>query len=110
MENKVDGFIQQGDVLIEPCAALPDGCNKVVAHPRGFVLAEGEHTGHAHVIDKVADIEFVEKDGMFFIVNKNPVKVTHEEHNAVTIPPGVWRVRGVKEYDHFAEEARAVRD
>ena len=55
-------------------------------------------------------LECVEKDGMFYIrVNKEKT-VTHEEHNPVTIPPGVYRVRKVREYDHFAEEARAVAD
>lgn len=105
-----NGFIQQGDVIIEPINRLPEGLKKVEAKPRGYVLAEGEHTGHAHVIDRVADIEFYEKDGKFFIVNKEKVDVTHEEHNKVTIPTGIWEVRKVREFDHFENEAREVRD
>lgn len=103
-------WYQQGDVIIEPADAMPADAKKVQARPRGFVLADGEVTGHAHVIDKVADIEFVEKDGMFYIRNEKPVTVRHEEHKPVTIPAGIWRVRGVQEYDHFAEEARRVAD
>ena len=105
----MSGYYQQGDVLIEPFD-IPKDAKKVEAKPRGFVLAEGEVTGHAHVIDRVADIEFVEKDGLFYIKNKKAVTVRHEEHKPITIPAGTWRVRGVKEYDHFAEEARRVID
>ena len=103
-------LFQQGDVLIESVEEIPIDAKAVAAKPRGYVLAEGEHTGHAHVIDKVADIEFVEKDGMFYIKNKKSVSVTHEEHNPITIPPGLWRVRGVREYDHFLEDSRRVQD
>lgn len=102
--------LQQGDVFIQPVESIPNGANPVAATSRGYVLAEGEVTGHAHVIDKVADLEFVEKDGMFYIKNKTPVTVKHEEHKPVTIPAGTWQIRGVREYDHFAEEARRVAD
>ena len=103
-------WYQQGDVIIERIEELPAGVKATQAKPRGFVLAEGEHTGHAHVIDRLAGIEFVEKDGLFYIKNDKPATVTHEEHKPITFPAGLWRVRGVKEYDHFAEEARKVQD
>lgn len=103
-------FYQQGDVLIEAVDSVPADAKIVPAKDRGFVLAEGEVTGHAHVIDKVADIEFVEKGGMFYLKVKKPATVRHEEHKPITIPPGNYRVRGVREYDHFAEEARRVID
>ncbi len=103
-------WYQQGDVIIEPVESLPDNGTAVPPKPRGYVLAEGEVTGHAHVIDRVADLEFVEKDGMFYLCNKKPVTVRHEEHKPITLPAGTWRVRGVREYDHFAEEARRVID
>ena len=101
--------IQQGDVFIEPCGEIPSG--RMVDSVGGrFVLAEGEATGHAHVIEDVAGIKFVEKDGKFYLQNKIPATVKHEEHRPITIPPGTWRVKRVREYDHFAEEARAVAD
>ena len=103
-------FLQQGDVIIEKCESMPQDAKSVPAKERGYVLAEGEATGHAHVIDKVADIEFVEKDGMFYIKNEKPVTVKHEEHRPITIPAGTWKVRGIREYDHFQEESRRVVD
>jgi hypothetical protein len=102
-------LIQQGDVLIESCESMPGG--KIVEPTeRGFVLAEGEATGHFHAIADVEGMECEEKDGMFFIKLDREKTVTHEEHNPVTVPPGIYRVRKVREYDHFAEEARNVAD
>jgi hypothetical protein len=51
---------QQGDVLLTKIDSLPLG-NKVERKERGYILAEGEATGHAHVIEE--EIEMVEKDG-----------------------------------------------
>lgn len=36
--------------------------------------------------------------------------VVHEEHYPVEVPPGDYQVGRVREYDHFAEEARRVID
>jgi hypothetical protein len=37
-------------------------------------------------------------------------EVVHEEHRAFSVPPGTYRIGAVREYDHFAEEARSVLD
>ena len=70
----------------------------------GVVLAEGEVTGHAHVLE--ADVEV--RDGAFEI--KNETQVVHEEHGTIKLPAGEWEYGQVLEYDYFAEEAREVRD
>jgi hypothetical protein len=103
-------FIQQGDVLIKEVKSSIDfsKAKKVERKQRGWVLAEGETTGHAHVIDD--DIELMEIDGTLYMKNAHDVVIEHEEHNAHTIPAGVWEIGIVQEYDHFAEEARKVRD
>ena len=100
---------QQGDVLIEGVTVLLDGLKRVKRTKRGLVLAEGEATGHAHVI---ADdgVELYERDGVLYLSVKNGATVTHEEHKPVTLPAGDFIVRKVREYDHFEEEAREVRD
>lgn len=103
-------FLQQGDVLIKKCNVVPDGAKKVYPTQRGYVLAEGEATGHAHRIEEIAGIEFLENDGKFYIVNKKDAVLGHEEHKKITIPAGCWEVSKVREYDHFAEEAREVKD
>jgi hypothetical protein len=103
-------FIQQGDVLIKSVSGKIDfeKAKKVERKTRGWVLAEGETTGHAHCIQE--DIDLVEIDGILYMKNDKEVTITHEEHNAHTIPAGVWEIGIVQEYDHFEEEARKVRD
>ena len=43
------GLIRQGDLLLVPVAGLPEGADRV--RSGRLVLAEGEATGHAHVVD-----------------------------------------------------------
>jgi hypothetical protein len=103
-------LLQQGDVLLYKQSSLPKGLKPVQRDlRRGYVLAEGEVTGHAHCID--ADIELMlDEAGTMYMKNSDEVTLTHEEHHTKTIPPGIWKIGIVQEYDHFAEEARKVQD
>lgn len=99
-------FFQQGDVLIKPMA-LPKTATKI----DDPVLAHGEATGHKHQLH-----------GDGFTVYENPATrrkhlrivrptaLRHEEHKEIMLPPGDYEVSGVREYDHFDEEARQVVD
>jgi hypothetical protein len=102
-------LFQQGDVLIES-AVIPASAKKSAVNKCGVVLAEGETTGHAHVItDGSAAILLEDNDTMYLRVIKETT-LTHEEHKKITIPPGEYSVRKVQEYDHFMEESREVVD
>ena len=69
------------------------------------VLAHGEVTGHAHRVT----VDVYEDDAkMKYFEGKT--KVTHEEHGPIEIPAGKWVSGQVIEYDHWDNEARAVRD
>jgi hypothetical protein len=103
-------LIQQGDVLIRSVSKMPKNLKKVERKARGFVLAEGEVTGHAHVIESDIDLMLDEASGKMFMHNDSEVTVKHEEHHHVDVPAGDWELGIVKEYDHFAEEARKVQD
>lgn len=96
-------FGQQGDVLIEKASIPKDA--KELGHR---TLAEGEATGHAHRASAGTLLESGQR--RFLRVPKGGATVAHEEHKPVTLPAGEYEVRIVREYDHFAEEARAVRD
>lgn len=102
--------IQQGDVFFLEVESVPKGASAVKAGDRGYILAEGETTGHAHVMEPLPGLDVTEKDGMFFIRVPASATVTHEEHKPVTVPAGIWKVSKVREYDHFVEEARSVQD
>lgn len=102
-------LLQQGDVLLKSVKKIPAGTKKVKRQERGWVLAEGEVTGHAHVIDEDIDL-ILDEAGTMFMSNDAPVTIKHEEHKHITVPAGNWEIGIVKEYDHFAEESRRVQD
>lgn len=67
------------------------------------VLAEGEATGHAH---RVAPEDFDQGKATIYALGPQTsvieahedVSVTHEEHEAITLPAGRWEVRRQREY------------
>ena len=102
--------IQQGDVTLERVESIPSKAKPKAATKRGYVLAEGEHTGHAHCIEKTSKAEFYEVDGVLYVKAKEPVELTHEEHKTITVPKGNWKIGIVREFDHFAQMERQVKD
>ena len=69
--------VRQGDVLLVPVDEVPEGA-RPLARTRGrVVLAEGEVTGHAHAIRSAA---------------ATLVTLDHEEHAAIEVAPGAYRV------------------
>ena len=95
---------QQGDVVIIKVSEIK---GKRLNH---LTLAKGEATGHHHIITK-GDAELYEHEGtMFLRVNSEEAILTHQEHNTITIPKGDYKINIVREYDHFVEEAKKVRD
>jgi len=95
---------QQGDVIIEKVAKVE---GKKLNH---LTLAEGEATGHHHIITK-GDAELYDRNGVLYLsVKSDEAELTHQEHNTITIPKGDYVIRRVQEYDHFNEEARRVQD
>ena len=80
---------------------------------RGYVLAEGEVTGHYHAI--ADEIEMYEDGGVLTFANFVPATITHQEHAPLTIREtheevGDHTVGIVREFDPFREEARKVVD
>ena len=103
---------QQGDVLLKKVTELPKGVKEIKSDKRGVVLAEGETTGHYHGIseDGVALLECPK--GKRYVKNSNShsVNLTHQEHKPITVDPGIWEIRIVREYDYFQEMERKVVD
>lgn len=101
-------MIVQGDVFFTRVRKMPEKAALKRKGPRGYVIAEGEATGHAHVIED--EVELYEKDGVLYLKTPREVHVRHEEHKPVTLSPGLWKVGRVREYDPFLQEARRVAD
>jgi hypothetical protein len=108
----------QGDLLIERVADIPASGTPLEAGSDGAaVLAEGETTGHRHAIyDRVTmfrddalahDIP----NGLYvghLRVDGPSARIQHEEHSAITLPRGTYRVRRQRELE--PREARIVAD
>jgi hypothetical protein len=108
--------IRQGDVLLvrleqTPEEFLADFGKRVdhVARQQGrLVLAEGEATGHAHVIESeeaelvLEDDELVDPGQaaqLYLLVHgTTAVPLVHEEHAPLDVPPGAYRVVRQREY------------
>jgi len=89
-------MFRQGDVLLVPVAAMPTG-RPVEAENGRLVLARGEATGHHHSV-AVSDAELIDSaEGVFLrIMAATPLE--HQEHGAITLEPGVYRVVRQREY------------
>jgi hypothetical protein len=103
---KIGSQFRQGDVLIEEITMLPQGLRKL----DHCILAEGEATGHMHIVRDVdAAAMFENGDGTekFLEVFRNTL-VVHEEHGPVFLAPGKYRVKQQREY--HPDRIRKVQD
>jgi len=101
--------IQHGDVLIKEVGELPRGAKKLPRKNGVLLIAEGEATGHNHVITAEPATLYELNGGLYMEVTA-PVTITHEEHLPLEIPEGVYEIGRVKEYDYFQEMERRVID
>lgn len=88
--------MRQGDVILIPAPKPEPDLEKFkVSH---LTLAEGEVTGHRHRITD-GDAELYEKEKTLFLqVNSEMATLGHEEHQAIQIPKGFWKVQIQREY------------
>lgn len=105
----------QGDLLIE---RVSDISGRPAPTPEtSVVLAEGELTGHSH--RAFGNIAFFRDDALardiprglylgHLTVADAIARVDHQEHAALDLPQGTYRVRRQRELD--PEEARIVAD
>jgi hypothetical protein len=96
---------QQGDVLLKSVDQVPSGATPELE----AVLAEGEATGHRHKALGEGVLVLNLRDARFLSAPTG-AEVVHPEHRTIKIPPGDYQIDRVREYDHFREEKRPVRD
>lgn len=97
----------QGDLLIVKVDKIPKGRRKLEAENGRLILARGEVTGHHHSV-AVADAELVKVAETVYLKIMRATPLEHQEHEAITLEPGVYEVRRQREY-HPAE-VRQVAD
>ena len=106
---------RQGDVGLELVTELPEGLEFKSA--RTAVLAEGEVTGHYHIMDAQVGgktdgtefpLEIAEKDGTMYLRVSEPLPLKHQEHATITVEPGIYKRTIQREY--FPDAPRQVLD
>ncbi len=107
--NDNDMF-RQGDVLLQRVKDLPSDARRILVKSDHIVLASGRATGHSHVIKS----EFAQlfRSGVdTFVEVVNGAELLHEEHFAISLPAGVYRVLRQREFDpRDVEKTRYVHD
>ncbi len=88
---------RQGDVLLERVNKIPTGLRLQKASGR-IILAHGEVTGHHHSIDADAADWWKGDGNEQYVEVKMPAEVVHQEHGAISILPGKYKVRRQREY------------
>jgi len=137
MKKPIEKLIQ-GDVILIKVDKLPENVQKVdIEQLTGrLILQESEVTGHHHHFTPEADValyqdmDYVPSNptitpdrGRFLVVSAGGAKLFHGkgfeekpsttgkgDHDAFVVPPDVYRIRIVQEYDYAKREAVRVRD
>jgi hypothetical protein len=94
---------RQGDLLFVRVERRPD--EELVTRP-GLVIVEGEATGHAHRLTSGAVLDA--PDGGIYLDLPVEARVVHEEHDAIALGPGLWRV--IRQREYAPEAVRTVLD
>lgn len=110
MAAKQQKLVRQGDVLLVPVDRVPAGARDVTPADR-VVLAEGEATGHAHVVEGGGArlLSWRERQPARFrpgtpvltyltVPAGSSALLVHEEHDAIPIASGLYEVRRQREY------------
>lgn len=86
---------RHGDVVVKVGVAVPKEAKKL-SH---LVLAEGEVTGHRHVITE-GEATLYEHDGKLYLrVESQTALLTHEEHKPLALPRGDYEIQRQREYE-----------
>ncbi len=102
-------ILRQGDVLFIELDEIESPAQAVPAsNERGkseVIVARGEFTGHAHVLDP-KKVEMFEGENFEAIKVDKPTKLEHEEHSEILFNKGVFEI--VRPYNYTPE--RLIRD
>ena len=109
-----NAVILHGEAMIFG-SALPEDVTEITpSNAEYHIIADSETTGNHHVVDAIPGVRFFKSSaGTVYMQNdkKTAVRcVLKDRHSPITIAPGTWEFGIQQEYDHFAQNLRAVRD
>ena len=104
-------MLRQGDVLLIPVDQDISKAKKISKDSAPIVLAEGETTGHAHKIAKAMAVLYMlgqAAEAIRILQVKRKTQLVHEEHGALDLDPGLYKV--VQQREYSPEAIRNVAD
>ncbi len=96
---------RQGDILFKKIQNLPNQLKEKLDK----VVAEGEETGHAHVLVNGAVFELLNTDNLYIKSDQN-TRIVHEEHLPIKLESGNYQVIRQREYLGPGLKTQLVRD
>jgi len=110
-------LILHGEAMIFK-STLPDNIKQIQPTNVGLgfhIIADSETTGNHHVVDANDSTSFFTNDdaSVTYMSNTKPTVVrclVADRHTDVTLPAGTWEFGIQKEYDHFEQHLKNVRD
>ena len=85
----------QGDVRFVKIASVPKDAIPI----EGKTVARGERTGHHHSFRPTDDVKLSRQPNGTVIIEVGQTAVlSHQEHNPITVEPGIYEDRGVVEH------------
>lgn len=86
--DKTRELIIQGDVLLLPVTATPEGWEE--AQGTSHTLAYGEVTNHAHVLEGATLLRSAAGERVVQV--HEGAALRHEDHGPIAVAPGAYRV------------------
>lgn len=92
-------MVRQGDVLVTRVDSLPEKLSERPRDEGRVILAYGEVTGHCHqVADPGAAALLDAPDGETYLRVDRLSELVHDEHGAIALEPGNYKVTRQREY------------
>tara|TARA_B100001105_G_C22109390_1_gene322653 strand:+ start:52 stop:357 length:306 start_codon:yes stop_codon:yes gene_type:complete len=96
---------RQGDQLIRKISSIPSTAKPISTN----IIAEGEKSGHNHVLNGSHQIYETDDKQMYFEA-KQELKIEHPEHNTIMIPKGIYTVVHEISWNPFEDREVEVLD
>ena len=98
-------LFRQGDQLIREISSMPSTAKPISTN----IIAEGEKSGHNHVLNGSHQIYQTDHKQMYFEA-KQELKIEHPEHNTIMIPKGIYTVVHEISWNPFEDREVEVLD
>ena len=97
-------IFRHGDLLIRKIWSIPSDAVQKSTN----ILAEGEATGHHHILN--GSHQIFETDEAMYFEAKQELSIEHPEHNTIQIPKGVYKVVHEQSWNPFLIREEGVAD